>query len=131
MAVLPVAMVGMGANVHVEAWNTDTHIRMGLRQRSNGYCAKRDTSGQKRSHANFLLLPYLHNVSETGEFPMPKKCLICLSPNEPLRRSERIFHLPSLPPAPKAMGIIATLFRRNLTGLSLTSTTTLPFMRAA
>jgi hypothetical protein len=50
MAVLPIAMVGMWADVHVKAWNPDTHIRMGLRQRSNGYCAKRDTGGEKRSH---------------------------------------------------------------------------------
>jgi hypothetical protein len=52
MTVFPITVMRMWTNVHMETRNADPHFRVGLRQCSNGYCAKCHTCGQKRFHSN-------------------------------------------------------------------------------
>jgi len=62
LAMLPVAVVPivvMRPNVQANARRPDDNVRMGLRKRSNGNCAKGDACGQKCFHGNdpFALMP--------------------------------------------------------------------------
>ena len=47
---VPIAIVGVAANIDVGAWNADYDFGMGLREYSNGHGSKCHARGQKRSH---------------------------------------------------------------------------------